>query len=312
MASMFMKGSLLIVGGGAIGTLFAIDAVKKCVPTYLLVRDAKLFPAVFSIVNEDFSTQQIRVLDEQDLVKHQLQTAFPVILFACKHYDLRSSSAKLKALGMQTKLCITLSNGLDCAEQIIEGGIPCQQVCHGVTYAGAAMTGYGTVIRNGNGQTFMEQPMLNGSTLDVLDLVCEAIPNLQLVSKDALASMIWKKLLANVCINPLSAILNVPNGKLPMLAGNVINALANEFMEVCPVEITLDAPSATDFVLTVCQLTSNNTSSMLADVLNGKRTEIESLTGALIQHGNAMNKPLVTHRIMFELIKALEAKKHFV
>ncbi|MGC8547332.1 MAG: ketopantoate reductase C-terminal domain-containing protein, partial [Thermoplasmata archaeon] len=57
-----------------------------------------------------------------------------------------------------------------------------------------------------------------------------------------------------------------------------------------------------------CRVTSKNVSSMLQDVMNNKRTEIESISGELVRLGEkyGMNMPL--NRMMLNAILFLEEK----
>jgi 2-dehydropantoate 2-reductase len=107
---------------------------------------------------------------------------------------------------------------------------------------------------------------------------------------------LWLKLAINCAINPLTALHRCRNGELsiPPLAGELAG-LCEEIMAVSAAAgfaaITADLPGQ---VAAVVRATADNRSSMLQDVLAGRDTEIEYITGHLLRvaarHGIAAPK----------------------
>ncbi|MFD1904841.1 ketopantoate reductase C-terminal domain-containing protein [Paenibacillus rhizoplanae] len=100
-------------------------------------------------------------------------------------------------------------------------------------------------------------------------------------------TIIYRKLLINAVINPLTAIWRVQNGEL--LASpervHIMKELYTEaigIFEACG--ITLEQ-GAWEAILEVCRATSGNTSSMLADVLAARETEIRWINGSIVNMG---------------------------
>jgi 2-dehydropantoate 2-reductase len=56
----------------------------------------------------------------------------------------------------------------------------------------------------------------------------------------------------------------------------------------------------------VCRGTASNKSSMLQDVINGKRTEIDYINGAIVAAGAACHVPTPYNSVLTRLVKALE------
>jgi len=334
--------SVLVVGAGALGTLFAAEAARRLGEVSLLVRrpiinindNKRIRNGMYSIqVRVDPSIllkssnhskdrasfrvdDAVRVLTLGDLAASS-SPFFDVILLACKQFDLRQCSEALQANKIESRVCVTLANGLGCAEEVRSGGYSLtKEVLTAVTYAGARRqqaveSSSPTLLqvdRTGFAETLMTEPRDEVASR----VLQRAIPQLRFVSQDDLDKTIWKKLLANCCINPLTAILNVPNGMIPTLAPRLVESLCDEFMRVTPVPLDFSkdgCASAVEFVSKVCSNTAPNTSSMLADCLNKRRTEIEAMNGALLRRSGALSdENLVTHRIVYDLVKALERK----
>ena len=117
------------------------------------------------------------------------------------------------------------------------------------------------------------------------------------------------KLLANVCINPVTAVFGVRNGQVaepryvPFVA-----ALAREAAPVLSREgVGISPTAALRRVMRVAEATARNRSSMLQDLLAGRRTEIEHLTGALLRLAQRHHVNVPTHAAFFQLIRIMEA-----
>jgi 2-dehydropantoate 2-reductase len=117
-----------------------------------------------------------------------------------------------------------------------------------------------------------------------------------------------RKLLANVCLNPVTAVLGVRNGELRkppystfarVLALEAAPVLAAEGLRLTPAE-------AIARVMEVARATARNRSSMLQDVLAGRRTENDHLTGALLRLARRHRVAVPTHTAFYRLISVME------
>jgi 2-dehydropantoate 2-reductase len=69
--------------------------------------------------------------------------------------------------------------------------------------------------------------------------------------------------------------------------------------------LLLDEVSARERVIAVATATAANRASMLQDVLAGRRTEIDAITGALLAMAEGQGVELPTHRAVFTLVTQL-------
>ncbi|MNW52967.1 putative 2-dehydropantoate 2-reductase [compost metagenome] len=127
-----------------------------------------------------------------------------------------------------------------------------------------------------------------------------------LLSKD-IDKEINRKLLINAVINPLTALWRVPNGELIATPERreVLRHLCSEAVEIfqaCGMDID---DNIYDYVVSVCESTSHNISSMLKDVLQGSPTEIESINGQLIKMAHQAGISAPGHEVVTKLIKGL-------
>lgn len=117
-----------------------------------------------------------------------------------------------------------------------------------------------------------------------------------------------RKLLANVCLNPVTALFRVRNGALrePPYA-TLAEALALEAAPVLRAEgLAITGSEAIARVMDVARTTAGNRSSMLQDLLAGRRTENDHLTGALLRLARKHRIPVPTHAALHRLIRVME------
>jgi len=104
---------------------------------------------------------------------------------------------------------------------------------------------------------------------------------------------LWLKLAANAVINPLTAIWNVQNGDvLQRVEGRQLaEAVCEEIAEVARRSSSAETPRAAEllaFAVSCAEATASNYSSMQQDVSRGRATEIEHLNGWVAERALAL------------------------
>jgi 2-dehydropantoate 2-reductase len=129
------------------------------------------------------------------------------------------------------------------------------------------------------------------------------------VVEDAI-SLVWGKLVVNAAINPLTALLRVPNGELLERpeARRLMGELAGEAAAVAlKLGVALPFTGPECAAEEVARKTAGNRSSMLQDVLRGAPTEIDAINGAVVHLGEEMGLPTPVNRLVWSLVKSLSA-----
>lgn len=123
------------------------------------------------------------------------------------------------------------------------------------------------------------------------------------ISEDIRKS-IFRKLIFNDLINPLSAVLQVKNSRL--LEDEtlfIIEKLFYEAVQVLKLQNIEFSESIIDEVKDFLK-ESDNKSSMLQDILSGRRTEIDYITGFFIKNCGTVSIPY--HEMLYRLVKSKE------
>jgi len=119
---------------------------------------------------------------------------------------------------------------------------------------------------------------------------------------------IWKKGIVNSVINPLTCIFNAENEVLdePYLS-KVIEKIVKEGVEVAKsIGIDIKYGEAISLVKSTINGTSKNVSSMLQDMRNGKKLEIEEINGYIQSIGNQKGINVEYNTLLYNVTKVLE------
>ena len=133
--------------------------------------------------------------------------------------------------------------------------------------------------------------------------------------EEEISKALWAKLIYNTTLNPLGAILGMSYGELAdsEYAHSIMDILIEETFEVMNRAGGVTYWNNADAYRKVLfeemiPVTYDHRSSTLQDIEKKQKTEIDTLTGALLNLASACNMPAPMHSMMFSLVKALEEK----
>jgi 2-dehydropantoate 2-reductase len=121
-------------------------------------------------------------------------------------------------------------------------------------------------------------------------------------------SLVWGKLVVSAAINPLTALLRIPNGELlnRPAARLVMKALAGEAAAVASAQrVHLPFTDPLQAAETVARKTAANYSSMFQDVRRGAPTEIDAICGAVARTGKKTGIPTPVNHVCWQLVQAM-------
>ena len=132
---------------------------------------------------------------------------------------------------------------------------------------------------------------------------------------DEIDKYLWAKMLYNCTLNPLGAVLDVNYGKLTEneYTLEIMNNLIDEIFNVIKASSYSTLWNNSDgykdiFYSKLVPDTYNHYSSTHQDIQRKIKTEIDSLTGKVIQLGEKNNIDVSTNKIIYNLIKAIESE----
>jgi 2-dehydropantoate 2-reductase len=313
--------NIYIVGGGSLGLLLAGKLpVVPGVRTRLIARTreqaGRIAKGGIAVLERDGVERRTRI----DCVHFDEAASAPVgadwVWFATKqtHWNdaLLSYAAKSARAGARLLL---FQNGVGHAERLAEAGVPADRIFVAVTTEGAKKTALDAVAHTGAGVT-----AIGCAAASALSSASPARDSLRAAGFEAVVvpdiePYVRRKLLTNSVINPLTAILRVANGELATSPyfRTVMRALFDEAFAAlssgAPDAEAEDPEAEWRNVLDVCAKTADNLSSMLQDVLAGRETEIDAITGAVLRAAEAKGVGAPTHAAVYAMVRGQTAAR---
>lgn len=285
-----------IIGSGAIGMLSGAYLSKEHAVTLYTRRKEQA-----KLINEN----GIRLWKNEHLpLKLNLQATAeaaykePLLIVTVKHYQLPDIISKLKELS--PRIIVFLQNGMGHLSMLKT--LTSHHIFVGSVEHGALKIDDNTVHHTGLGCIKISSYSHANNHLPIL---YNQIDDFPFEYNEDWKSMLSKKLLVNACINPLTAILRVPNGELA--ANPAYNRMAKAvFKEAFKVLQLQDEEAEWEHIMQICRNTAINRSSMLKDVEEGRKTEIEGIVGYLIHHAKeeALDVPIL--EFLYHAIRGME------
>ena len=300
---------LLIIGAGAMGGLFGALLAPHAAVSLLTTNQehaAVMGGHGLTLVDLDGATRRVpvRVLtDPQDYGRRA-----DLVLVCTKTRATAQAAATARDLLAADGLALTLQNGLGNLEQLV-AAVGAQRAAAGVTSQAATLLAPGRVRHAGSGPTVLGIPPGREEAITaVAGLFTRA--GLETRISDDVDSLLWSKLIVNVGINALTALLRVPNGVLaqtPECDLLMARAVAEAVAVARALSIGLDGERQLERVREVCLRTADNRASMLQDILRGRPTEIDAINGAVVARGRQAGVDTPVNLLLTQLVRALEA-----
>lgn len=199
---------------------------------------------------------------------------------------------------------LTLQNGLGNVELLCKQ-VGSAKVLGGTTSEACTLLERGRVLHTASGITRIGA-WTSCPTEEPATALKEAGFDIEVTDSPGLA--IWEKVVISAGINPVTALLNVPNGKLleSPESRQLLRDLVVEASKVASLEGYRFPYSLVERAEAVCRDTAENISSMLQDIRFGRRTEIDQISGEILRRGEKSALPAPRTRVVWQLLKSME------
>lgn len=229
-------------------------------------------------------------------------------LILVKSWQTSWAAKQIKSHLLEDGIALTLQNGLGNYELLTQE-LGADHTAIGVTTMGATLLSPGNIRSHENGEIILSD------TSHSLDIISQFEgTGFRVKIEKNIDQVLWGKLIVNIAVNPLSALLKAPNGVLLSnpYSNQLIHTLINEALQVAKsLHISLSYENPLQHVEDILQATAGNYTSMYQDIRRGAETEIEALNGAIIRLGEKNGIPTPVNNTIYHLIKAhLENRKN--
>jgi len=295
--------NITIIGAGAMGTLFAgLLASKNRIS--ILEKNYR--------ISEKIAKHGIRIIGKTALTlspdKFDVITdargirSSDIVVISVKSYDTVAVLKSIRRYICKKTFVMTLQNGFGNYENILKYVEKNSVIC-GTTSHGAVLIDCGVVRHTGCGETVMgytEGVEKVADNFNGCGIYTRTVKNID--------SVMWSKLAINCAINPVGAISEVTNGEIIKYPGLIEVALAagKEVVTVASKSgINMLFDDVSEKIYEVCKNTSGNINSMLADVIAGRRTEIDFLNGAVVKKAEELGVKVPVNEALRDMIKKI-------
>ncbi len=297
------QNELLIVGTGAMACLFAARLAAAGIRVTMM--------GSWPEGTEALLQNGVRITDDENTIQSypvrvvaNLDDCVPnrYALVLVKSWQTERAAGLLSRCLAPGGLALTLQNGIGNREKLAQVLGP-ERVAWGSTTLGATLVGPGLVRTGGDGVITLG---IHAETEPLVDLLGHAGFVVDTVAD--ISSTLWGKLVINASINPLTAILNIPNGELLSIssARKAMGMVAREAAAVAVAKgVRLPYPDPVVAAEAIARRTARNLSSMLQDVRRGAPTEIDVIVGPIIKAGDQTGMPTPVNRTMQLLVRSL-------
>jgi len=289
---------IAVLGAGAIGSIYAAKLSTKHDVT-VLARGAHadaINRAGLRIIGLEHTTCSVRaVTSTADLPDTDL------FLLTTKVNDNASVATGLADHVRHGCTILCVQNGLG-GEEIVKRALGSRgRVLRAVTHFGGIFVEPGVVDFKVKGYTLVERGV-GSDELAALLTECDLAARLS----ESITHDVWRKLLFNCVINPVTAIISSDVGTIadPRL-DPIKRSIIDECLAVARADgVTFDI----DFMVALEEIfgRSRNIASMRQDLMRGKETEIDFMNGAVVDLGRRFGLECPVNAAVVALVKALE------
>jgi 2-dehydropantoate 2-reductase len=291
--------NIIVFGAGAIGSLYAAKLSAHHAVTVIGRPDH-----VMAIARHG-----LRVVGcESFACRVHAATAVSVILpdtlvlLTTKVNDNQQAAAALAGVVRDDTIVLCVQNGLG-SEAVVKDAIAERcLVLRAITQFGAIFRGPGVVDFKVAGYSLIEAGARSQALADLL-----TASGLDGRISSAIKTEVWRKLIFNCVINPITSIIGSDVGGI---ADSRLDPLKRMVVDEClKVAATDGVRFQEDFVRTIADVfgASRNVASMRQDLLRGKPTEIDFMNGAVVALGRRNGIDCPVNAALAAIVKALEA-----
>jgi len=295
-----------VVGTGAVGLLLSYRFSQSGVNYIAVARDrerAALLKLVGVKVRDvDGAARHFvpKVVAPEEVTRYKPKNVF----LAVKAYNVDGVARTMTSLVTRETAVVSLQNGIGSYEVLSER-FSKNPVCIGLVTYGVHRRGLTEIVVTNEGEILVGCPKSPDVSMNIVELLRSAGIKARYVEN--IEGWRWAKLLINAGINPLTALLRIPNGvllqepELLELAKKIVEegvAVARKIgveLPVDPVKMLVD----------VARSTSRNISSMLQDVLQCRETEVNYINGYIASKARELGLQAPLNEIMTVLVKVL-------
>jgi 2-dehydropantoate 2-reductase len=230
-------------------------------------------------------------------------TGADVVLFCVKSGDTAAAGQAISPYLREETTVLSMQNGVDNAERL--QAVIGQAVVPAAVYVATELVRPGHVKHHGRGELVIGP---SPASHELAAAFTEAgVPT---TVSDDVFNALWSKLIINCCYNALSAVSQLPYGRLLGVseAVDVMRDVVNECLSVAEASGVSLSGDVLGSVIAIAGTMPDQYSSTAQDVARGKTSEIDFLNGFVVRKGAKLGIPTPANRALHAMVRLVEAK----
>lgn len=302
-----------ILGSGAVGGYFGAKLARAGQDVTFIARGAHLEAirskglAVRSATLGDFD---VHATAESDTAK---VGPVDVAIVSVKAYDNETALPMLAPLMGSDTVVLTLQNGVDSVDEVaVVVGEP--HVLGGTTYVATALEAPGLIVQTGVhrsiifGEVFGDRRRIAPRVQAIADVFATA--DIQVTPVPDARVPIWDKFVYLVAFSGFTGAARLPIGRLwtQPATREMFYACSREVASIAQAEgVTISADRFETLKTYMDHIPPTTRSSLLIDLEQGKRIEVEALQGAAVRRAAKHGLPIPIVSVLYAVLKPWES-----
>lgn len=301
---------ITILGAGAMGALFG-GYLSQRNDVYLVDVDSSRIEQILKCgvrIREQDGVERIFKLNA--VTNTQGLPQMDLIIVFVKSIYTESALENNRGLIGNTTYLMTLQNGAGHEEKLLQF-VDVDHVIIGTTQHNSSIIKDGYVNHGGTGESIIG--LLGGESERIQHIANEfTMCGFDCKISNDVKKQIWKKLFTNTAASSLTAVLQVPLGYIynNPNARTLMHWLCKEAVSVAnaQVGIEFDEEKVIADVEMVCKNAPNGYTSIYADVKAGIRSEVDTISGSVVEVAKQLGLSVPYHEMIVQLIHAMEQR----
>ncbi|MBQ7281567.1 MAG: 2-dehydropantoate 2-reductase [Spirochaetales bacterium] len=300
---------ITVLGAGAMGSLFS---------GYLSLNNEVTVVDVNQAMVDAINSSGVRIKERDGSVTVRKPKAVSsskgigyqdlIIVFVKSMFTISALEGNRNLIGPETYL-MTLQNGAGHESKLLRFADR-RHVIIGSTQHNSSVIEPGFVNHGGSGMCSIG--LLDGDS-EVLRPIAENMTGcgLECHTENNVQKQVWKKMFTNTAASSLTALFQVPLGFIHTDANAnwLMRQLCREAVEVAnSLGLGFDLREVTDDVEKVCANAPNGYTSIYADIRDGRRSEVDTISGSVVEAAHDQGIEVPYHEMVVKCIHALENK----
>ncbi len=298
---------IVIVGAGAMGCLFAARLAEQGAQVTLVDVDRARLAAIAAGGIALTDDQGSRTVPVGASLAAEVSGPVDLVLLFTKGLHSAAAIASVKHLAQPDTLALTLQNGVGNAELLAEVFAP-ECVLMGTAHLPADLTGPAAVETHGF--AYVTLGGFSSAAHNHADASARLLTKAGFDAKIAedISATVWDKLAFNAALNAVGMICEVPNAGVDNAHGRrIATKVVQETVAVATARgIALDEAKILATVDSALREHAHHKASMLQDREHGRRTEIDTITGAVAREGARLGVATPVCDTLTDLVRVIE------